>query len=63
MPNECKTFFKIACKTAKISQKDAIKAVWGKCAWQEYWLGQESETIGGHCIWCARAEAVLQDKV
>ena len=64
MTNElCKDFFKAACKCAGITQTKAIKAVWGKESNNNYWIGNESKTVRGHCIWCARSEAIMQGLV
>ena len=61
MTNEiCKQFFKSSCKVSGITQAEVIKAVWGKASPQSYWIGDESKTIRGHCIWCARSEAINQ---
>lgn len=62
-----KRFFKALCKQSGVKPADVKKLVWGKSiGTQMYWYGEESKSIKGNNIWCARAEAIdrgIQDKL
>lgn len=52
-------FFEAQCKTMNIKQKD-VDALLDHISENEYYIGEERETLTAHCVWCARSEVIMK---